>query len=1120
MSFYIEIRKQKMMSNKEILSKIYSPAEVENKIYKLWIKSRAFHAKPDKRLKDNRYVVMMPLPNVTGALHMGHAMDNVMQDLLIRWHRMKGDNTLWMPGTDHAGIATQAVVEKRLKELEDLTRYDIGREGLIKRIWKWKDQYQQRIIKQQQRMGCSCDWDRQRFTMDKVCARAVRFAFFRMFQDGLIFRGKRLVNWDIFLQTTISDDEMYHETVDGHFWHLVYPVIDPKEGEPKEVIVATTRPETMLGDTAVAVHPNPEAALSNKIAGLEKSLSTSLGNTKEDLETELNELKQRQKTILPILLKLKKMAEDGRKINLPLLNRPIPLILDEWAKPELGSGCVKITPAHDYNDYDVWMRHKDKIDIINILNPDGSLNTNAGPYAGMDRLDARFKVVSDLESQDLLKMIEDRKIEIGHSDRSKTQIEPFLSDQWFIKMGDTKNGVILGQGTHKKIKSPGLVQAAIDAVVDGRVKIHPERYKKTYLDWLEEKRDWPISRQLWWGHRIPVWSKTNKKSDLDLELLFTAIKKLFKKRKDAENELLIKFNSLETEESFLVKGSDLINYSIPDWPGHMLSRIDICLLKDNDDILDILESNGFKQDNDVLDTWFSSALWPFSTLGWPEPATAEVDNKQAPLGAQEGSVDCLEYYYPGSCLVTARDIITLWVARMVLAGLYCLGDIPFTDVFIHANILDGKGVRMSKSKGNGIDPVDIIETYGADAMRYVLCDMQTGTQDIRLPVTAICPECRYNNDLGITQHGSSIFCYVCGKNPDGSVRKDACGKEFDVLGTLPNLKQAKLVSKRFENGQFFCTKLWNSARFAFMNMKNASSETRKKDDLAFEDRWILSRLSQTIKQVTGGLENYNPSFALGSIRDFFWSCFCDWYLELIKTRLQNPEEKTGSIALQVLALCMDQLLRLLHPFIPYITEELWQHLNIHTPERGLGNLAPVEVTQNLINASWPSPFSDLEDKDTEEAFLMLQEIVRAVREVRAERTIPPKQNIHVTIKPKKIFETEITEYLNIMKSLAGIEKLHINAEATRMKGSATKLTKTCLLFVHDVIDDEAEKKHLNKALSKVEEEINICNKKLNNTNFTEKAPKEVVNKQRERLLEYQANKEKILSSLKELEESL
>ncbi len=1105
------------MSEEKQLSKVYEPAEIEKPIYELWEKSGAFHAVPDSRGRDERYVIMMPLPNVTGALHMGHAMDNVMQDLLIRWHRMRGDNTLWMPGTDHAGIATQAVVEKRLKELEGLTRKDLGREGLVKRIWQWKDQYQARIIEQQQRMGCSCDWDRQRFTMDAVCARAVRHAFFRMFEDGLIFKGKRLVNWDVFLRTTISDDEMVYEKVDGHFWHLRYPIINPKKGEPEYVVVATTRPETMLGDTAVAVHPEPEKELMRRITEIEAGLSSASGSESSALKDELESLKDRVSSVLPLLKKLVQMAKEGRKVMLPLLGREIPLVCDEWAKPALGSGCVKITPAHDPNDYGVWQRHKGEIGIINILNPDGTMNENAGKYKGLDRFAAREKVIEDLTSGSLIDKIEDRQIEIAHSDRSKTAVEPFLSDQWFVKMGDVDGGIVMGKGTGKEHRSPGLVQAAMDAVTSGRVTVHPARYAKTYLDWLAEKRDWPISRQLWWGHRIPVWSRISSIRGLTGGSDLAGIRSLMKSNNTAAEKLRVRIQFPDRDASVLLDNSSLDRIVLPDAKSDEQVRIDVCLLQDDDELVSALAASGFEQDPDVLDTWFSSALWPFSTLGWPDPATAPIDARQAKLGAMNGADDCVQYYYPGSCLVTARDIITLWVARMVLAGLYLLGDIPFSNVFIHANILDGKGVRMSKSKGNGIDPVDIIDAYGTDSMRYVLCDMQTGTQDIKLPVTAICPECGYHNDLTHTTHGGNIFCYVCGKNQDGSIRKGACGKEFDVLGTLPGMKQAKLVSEKFEIGKAFCTKLWNSARFAFMNLDGVETRAVSVSDLAFEDRWILGELSKTVRAVTEGLESYNPSLALNSARDFFWHSLCDWYLELVKQRLSDTSTRSGKAAQAVLAFCLDQVLRLLHPFIPFITEYVWQMLKEYVPIPGLGTMIRIPESERLISSAWPSPIPEMEDEGVSESFSFLKDVTRAIREIRADRNIPPKQELSVTVKAAESYNTRsFEESLRSITSLAGVKDIYIDRNAVRKPGSASKVVGGLTIFVHSIIDDDAEKKRLGESLARVEREIESFTKKLSNPEFTLKAPKDVVDKQKEKLAEHKAHREAILSQLAEL----
>ena len=1079
------------------LPKNYDPAELERATYQLWLDSGAFCATPDARERDQRYVIMMPLPNVTGALHMGHAMDNVMQDLLIRWHRMLGDNTLWMPGTDHAGIATQAVVEKRLKELEGKTRYDVGRDGLIERIWQWKDQYQERIIGQQQRMGCSCDWQRQRFTMDAVCARAVRQWFFQMFADGLVFRGKRLVNWDVFLQTSISDDEVYHETVKGHFWHLRYPVIDPQEGEPEFVVVATTRPETMLGDTAVAVHPDPAAALAARIEEQSAALQKAPDRDRPALEAELQRLEQRCQEVLPNLVLLRDMAAHGRQVMLPLLDRPMPLILDEWAKPELGSGCVKITPAHDHNDYDVWTRHSDDIDIINILEPDGTLNASTKQYAGLDRFVARDRVVEDLSARGLLGEVEDRDVEIGHSDRSKTAVEPYLSDQWYIRMGDVEGGVVMGRGTDKEHTRPGLVQAAMDAVESGEVSVHPARYAKTYLDWLAEKRDWPISRQLWWGHQIPVWSKVYKQQQQD------------------QHDI----------ELAAIKGDDRVSVAAPvpvegaaSAPDRSSYRVDVCLLSDDRQMVETLEGLGYQQDPDVLDTWFSSALWPFSTLGWPDPATAAQQEGQPTLAAQGEDADVLDYYYPGSCLVTGRDIITLWVARMVLAGYYCLGDIPFSDVFIHANILDGKGERMSKSKGNGIDPVDIIGTYGTDAMRYVLCEMQTGNQDIRLPVTAVCPQCGHHNDLATTRHGQTIFTYVCGKESKKKFRAGSCKKEFDVLGTMEQLPQAPLISKRFETGRSFCTKLWNSARFAFMNLaEGVPTEPRELTDLALEDRWILDGLNQAIRAVNRGLEDYTPAAALSAAREFFWGALCDWYLELIKPRLLDPDDPTGPVARQVLAYCLDQVLRLLHPFVPFITEHLWQKLGQHVPTRGLGPLAPAEVTPNIIGAPWPEAAGSLDDAELRQIFSDLQDVTRAVREVRSARGLPPRQPLTVTLKPPAERATAIQQQTHVITRLAGVEQLHLDTEASRLPGSASRVVGKMQVFVHDVIDEAAERDRLQQDLAGVDKEIGACQKKLGNDNFVKRAPAAVVAEQQQRLADYQASREAILANMAELE---
>jgi valyl-tRNA synthetase len=1077
---------------KKELSKHYDFSEVQARIYRNWLNSGAMAAIPDKR--ENRYVIMMPLPNITGALHMGHAMDNVMQDLLIRWHRMKGDNTLWMPGADHAGIATQAVVEKRLFELENKNRHDIGREGLVARIWTWKDEYLARIIDQQKSMGCSCDWQLHRFTMDNVCTRAVREAFFRLFKDGLIFRGNRLVNWDCHLQTAISDDEIVHETVKGYFWHIRYPVSDPGPGEPKFVTVATTRPETMLGDTAVAVHPDPENALQRYLHELEIQLSTASGKEKPELEKELDDARNRKTSHLPGLLKLVEMAKKGREVNLPLLNRRIPLILDEWAKPELGTGCVKLTPAHDNNDYEVWIRHRQEIGIINLLNPDGTYNENAGPYAGMDRFKVREKVVADLEKQGYMAGVEDRDIEIGHSDRSKTPIESYLSKQWFVRMGDVDGGLLFGMGTRKEFRASGLAQAAIDAA-DGKwlspshrnLTFHPDpvRYASTYGNWLAEKRDWCISRQLWWGHQIPIWHG-----------LVTP---------DQVGQIRDFKSGIATDRIWIWATDEEGNLMpFPAGPAGEPATLLACIRQPEDEekFGAALEKLGLKRDPDVLDTWFSSALWPFSTLGWPDPEKAEVGSERRLLAKSGEGPDYLEYYYPGSCLVTDRGIITLWVARMLVMGLYLLGDVPFTDCFIHATIQDGKGERMSKSKGNGIDPNDIVQEYGADAMRYVLCDMQTGTQDIRLPVQAVSPFTGERVDLATASHGRTIFTYICPKT----------GKEFDVLGTLKELPKAKVTSDRFDAGRSFCTKLWNAARFTLMNLGQYEYRPISRRQLEAEDLWILSRLSRTIAAVTRFLDQYNPSAAIGAARDFFWSEFCDWYLELVKPRLKESQQ--AFTARTVLSFVFDMVLRLFHPFVPFITEALWEKLNEQAPDRGLESVLPGSAV--LIVGQWPAGLKRFEDEAREKDFALIQQVIRLIRNLKARYAVSPTKTVDVLIKAPETAARCIAELGYLIRNLAFLGNLEVGEDIKRPVLSAVQVEGEIEVVVVGLLDPAKEKTKLEKQKEQILKNLKNLEKKLSNPGFLEKAPLPVVEQERKKLEELKSQIQIIDNNLKAL----
>ncbi|MFY9343116.1 MAG: valine--tRNA ligase [Planctomycetota bacterium] len=1091
----------------------YEPQTLEPQVTALWLASKAFAATPDARA--DRYVVMMPLPNVTGALHMGHAMDNVMQDLLVRWHRMQGDNTLWQCGTDHAGIATQAVVEKRLKEIDGKTRHDIGREALVARIHDWAAQSKQRIVTQQQAMGCSCDWDRARFTMDAVCARSVRHTFFAMFRDGLIFRGNRLVNWDCALQTAVADDELYKETVQGKFWYLRYPVLDPKAGEPTHVVVATTRPETMLGDTAVAVHPDPAGALAASIADQRAKVAAAGPKEQADAERELERLLARERDVLPFLVAVAAMAKAGRKVKLPLVDRVIPLLADEWADPALGTGCVKITPAHDPNDYAVWQRHLE-IGAIGVLASNGTINEHGGRYHGLDRFEARKRVVADLQAQGLVEKVEDRAIEIDHSDRSKTIVEPYLSQQWFVRMGDVDGGVLMGRGTQKEFRSRGLAQAALDASAGNlppfangrarpRVDFHPdpERYRKMYDQWLGEKRDWCISRQLWWGHRIPVF-----RGELPAQALLRLEPVLASQlqRDDVAAWVVL------PDGTRLAPAQAFARLRAPAAPATV--EVQVCFRDANADAAmgPVLAGAGLQLDPDVLDTWFSSALWPHSTLGWPDPATAQVDPGQPALGAGKDRPAALDYWYPGTCLVTGRDIITLWVARMVMTGLYNLGDVPFTSVFLHATILDGKGERMSKSKGNGIDPLDIISRYGADALRYVVCELQTGTQDIRLPVQAISPFSKPGEperlvDLATAKPGPYLGTFL---DPETKQPMDLIG-QYGKEGITP----AKATSERFVVGANFCNKLFNAARFAFLNLRGAPFRPLDPASLPIEDRWILSRLQTAIGEVQEHLQAYVPSAALAAARDFFWNELCDWYLEMIKPRCREGASPAArACAEQVLAAVLDQTLRLLHPFVPFLTETLWSKLGELAPVRGI--TAPFPASDQLVHAKWPAGDAYLWSGDVEEQVAAMQQWCVAIRETRARYQVPPKDRPTARFAADGNAAAMLQATAPLLAHMAGLGELTIGKTAERTPDSATVVLGASKAFLPGVVDLQAERQKLQKQRDQVAGQIASIEKKLGNPGFVAKAPPAVIDKERANLAALQAQLAGIEQSLREL----
>jgi valyl-tRNA synthetase len=1097
----------------------YDSKAVEKPVYEKWIASGAFHAVPDGRA--GRFSMVIPPPNVTGALHLGHGINGTIQDILTRYHRMKGDNTLWMPGIDHAGIATQAVVEKTIFEKEKKSRHDLGREELVRRIWEWKESFGTRILNQQAQLGASCDWARTRFTLDEVCAKAVREAFFKMFKDGLIFRGKRLVNWDAQLQTAVADDEIYHETVKGQLTSIRYPVAVEGNAEGRSensefLIVATTRPETMLGDTAVAVHP-------------------------ED---------PRYKHL------------HGKFVVLPLVGRRIPVICDGLlVDPTFGTGVVKVTPAHDPNDYATGQRHG--LEMINLLTPDGKVNENGEgeflgkkySYVGLKfATAARKAVLSDLEALGLIAETKVHEHEVGHSDRSKTPIEPYLSDQWFVRMGDVgageenihhrgtetqrsaqrgedgsgeKGGIALADGTRKS----GLAQAAMDAVIEGRVKITPERYARGYLDWLGQKRDWCISRQLWWGHRIPVWSKRYEGPATGPS-------------KPDSFVMNVLFPGKVVEEG---SGSDISVQKFGDSTGETMI-LGVCVRPGRHDLEHTLEKEGFVQDPDVLDTWFSSALWPISTMGWPSPVQNLPEGSRIPVwrapkdGLEAGynrtfgskpdgvtfsdfidsirrliAIDritattgytfihvrdkgdaevvkiiedwgysrdpdgldtwfsnlefntqnsdlktknwpeagLLDYFYPTSVLSTARDILTLWVARMVMFGLYCRGDVPFRQVFVHAVIQDGEGRTMSKSKGNGVDPVDIIGSHGADALRFTLAQMSTDTQDIRMPVV-----------------------------------KDA--------------KTGVNTSPKFDIGRNFANKIWNASRFILSNIQEGAVPPGKPGAKYLEDRWILSRLTATIKTVEESINGFHFSEVANSLYQFFWSDLCDWYLEIAKARI-----KGGDLAVQAVLLeCLETVLKLLHPMMPFITEEIWGKLRE-------GDTLKRELRTMLVMTAWPVADGGLLDAAAETQIAVVQEVTSAIREI--QNRYPGAKGKAVVIRPKTAELAGIIETSRgIIEALAGAAIAENSLAAEKPADAATSVLAEAEIYIGGAVDKGAEVVKLTKRKGELEKFIAGGRAKLSNEAAVAKVPAKISEGWRSQLAQQEAELAAVEKNLKEL----
>ena len=849
------------------LPKVYEPQQVENKIYKMWEENG--HFKPNKPHDAKPFTIVMPPPNVTGQLHMGHAMDATLQDTLIRFKRMQGYNALWVPGVDHAGIATQIKVEEELRTKEGLSRYDLGREKFLERVWDWKHKFGNRIVEQQKKLGASCDWDRARFTMDEGCSAAVREVFVSLYEKGLIYKGSRIINWCPNCVTALSDAEVEYVDKPGHLWNIRYDLVDGTGS----VVVATTRPETMLGDTGIAVNPNDE----------------------------------RYQHMI------------GKKAILPLVGREIPIVADDYAEMEFGTGCVKMTPAHDPNDFEVALRHN--LEVIRVLDDNGVVNAYGGKYEGMDRYDARKAIVADLEAGGYLVKIDDHAHNVGTCYRCHKDVEPIISAQWFVKMQP-------------------LAEEAIRVVKEGETKFVPDRFSKTYLNWMENVRDWCISRQLWWGHQIPAWT---------------------------------------CEEC-----------------GHItVSRTDAtCCEK--------CGSTKIERDPDVLDTWFSSALWPFETLGWPE--------KTQDLG----------YFYPTDVLVTGYDIIFFWVARMIFSGCEHTGKTPFHTVLIHGLVRDDQGRKMSKSLGNGIDPLEMIEKYGCDALRMNMVTSNSPGNDMRFYVT------------------------------------------------------------RCEAMRNFANKLWNASRYVMMNLgEDAKNELPVVEKLEIADKWILSKLNTLITEVTENMDKYELGVAVQKIYDFIWDSYCDWYIELTKARLYSEDADRKQTAIQVLVYVLDQILRLLHPFMPFITEEIWQSL----PHEG----------EALIVAQWPEYREDLAFKAEESLMESVMEAIRAIRNRRSEMNVPPskKAALYVlTSKPDVFREGE-----GFIERLAYADSVTLlDAEPADLNGMVTCATADAKLYIPmgQLVDIEKELERIAKELEKARKNLNSLEGKLSNENFVSRAPEHVV----------------------------
>ncbi len=1022
------------MASRGELAKSYSPKETESAVAAVWREANAFRAEPagvGPRGDAEPYCIFIPPPNVTAALHLGHALNNTLQDVLTRAHRMMGHNALWMPGTDHAGIATQTVVEKRLL-LQGKKRTDFTRDAFIAKVQEWKDEYEATIIGQLEAMGSSCDFSRTRFTMDPVCATAVREAFFRLFRDGLIYRGYRLVNWDPVSKTALADDEVEMEEVQGHMWYLRYPLEDGSG----HVTVATTRPETMLGDAAVAMNPKDPRAASLR----------------------------------------------GRRVRLPIVGRVIPIVEDDYVvlpaelaqqvgadasdpKAAFATGFLKVTPAHDPNDWEIGQRHG--LPAINVMAEDASISDRHGwndvsadarAFVGLSREEARKRIVQWFRDAGLLEKVRDYGHAVGHSYRSHVPIEPYLSEQWYVKVTDDRlAGAALRAMVPDQVEgTPAARSGGASASGDGELRFWPERYAKTFQTWHENIRDWCISRQLWWGHRIPVWSAPQSAAHA------SGLSSFEKSGRAA----VMTHNG---KQYVCAKGTD--DRELVAW----------------------LESNGYAQDPDVLDTWFSSALWPLSTLGWPNPAA---------VGLEPG---LLPTFNPSDVLCTAREIITLWVSRMVMFNRYFTPDhhLPFRDVFIHAMIQDGHGQKMSKSLGNGVDPRDIIHSHGADAMRFTLVQMTTNTQDVRMPVDMIDP------------HSGEVFTPKMITTPAGHVVADAIqaspkdpskrmvsgyGAATGIATPSESMPLARNTSSKFDVGRNFCNKLWNATRFALTNLSAGVGDPVPVEQLPLVDRWIIGRLHRTTHAIEDALASYRFNEYADALYDFVWRDFCDWYLEAIKPTVRDDPRQR-----RTLRTVLDAILRLLHPVAPFVTEALWPHVQA-TGEAGLPGIR-LPASPVLATAAWPWIACSVEDRAAVEAFERTQALVSAIRNKRGERQVQPKRRIRMQA-PREVLDL-VRQSEGIVESLAGLETVAEFAVGSAPPADGIPFAfegrEVILSGLVDAVDAGAERARLEKTIAERERQIAGFRSKLDNPGYLAKAKPELVEETKAKLAEAEAD---------------